>query len=341
MSNRLRRRALRATGLRLADVEGLTIRRQRCGRGFVYRDEAGRRISDSQTLQRIRSLAIPPAYEEVRISPDPQSHLQAVGRDAAGRLQYRYHPGWEEVREAEKVERLSQFCASLPRLRRRVRRDLRKEGLTRERVLAAIVLIIDRTHIRIGCEDYVHSGRTRGAATLLKRNVHCDGEQLSLAFRGKGGREVRCELAHPSLAALARELHALPGKRFFQYCDARGKRHKVTAGDVNAYLREAAGAAVTAKDFRSLTATAAAGQRLARLQPEARERARRRQIASVMNEVAELLSNTPAVVRRSYVHRCVVHAFTAGDLPKQFANCRPANSLSRAETVVAQLVSAT
>ncbi|WP_366552737.1 DNA topoisomerase IB [Aquibaculum sediminis] len=338
MSSPQRRRALRATGLRLAKVEGLTIRRQRCGRGFTYQDEAGQRIDDAETLQRIRSLAIPPAYKEVCISPDPRGHLQAVGRDAAGRLQYRYHPGWEEVREAEKVERLSQFCASLPRLRRRVRRDLRKEGLTRERVLAGIVLIIDRTHIRIGCEDYVHSGRTRGAATLLKRNVHCDGKQLSLTFRGKGGREIRCELAHPSLTALARELHALPGRRFFQYRDAHGKRHKVTAGEVNAYLREAAGAPVTAKDFRSLTATAAAGQRLARLQPEPRERARNRQIATVMHEVAEMLSNTPAVVRRSYVHRCVVQAFTGGTLAGRFAKCRPADSLSRAETLVAQLV---
>lgn len=325
------------TELRLTDPDALTIRRRRCGRGFVYLDEAGRRIADRATLHRIRSLAIPPAYTDVRIAADPDAHIQAVGQDEAGRTQYRYHPGWEEVREERKIERLAELCAALPRLRRRAARDLRRPAPSRRKAIAAVVLLIDKTHIRIGCEDYVHSGRSRGAATLLKRNVGRDGDRrLCLTFRGKGGQLYRCEVAAPALVNAYEQFCRLPGPRLFQYRNGSGKLRPVTAADVNSYLREVSGASVTAKDFRTLAATAAAAERLFKLDPADGRTARQRQIAGIMREIAALLGNTPAVARKSYVHRRLVDAFAAGELERLFKR-RPERYLSPGEAAVAAL----
>jgi len=332
-----RPRRRRLAGLRLVRASELSLGRRRCGSGFVYLAAGGGRIADPAVIARIRALAIPPAYREVRIAAEDDAHLQAVGRDDRGRWQFRYHPLWEAQREARKVERLARLVEALPRLRRRVARDLARPGLPRERVLAAVVQLIDRTHIRIGGEDYVHSGRSRGAATLLKSQLASQGRVLRFAFRGKGGRRIEGSVAAPALARLLPELLALPGPRLFQYLDADGRRRRVNAREVNLYLQEIAGTPVSAKDFRTLAASANAARRLAAQEPGATATARRRQLAEVMREIALLLSNTPAVVRKSYVHGCVVEAFEAGALPRLFAG-RALPCLNGAESAVSRLL---
>ncbi len=327
----------RAAGLRLASPEALSLRRRRRGRGFSYLDGDGQPVTDRQTLERVRGLAIPPAYREVRIAPHPDEHIQAVGRDEAGRLQYLYHPRWEEVREAQKVEHLAALCASLPAIRRRVARVLRRPGPNRDKALAAVVALIDRTHIRIGCSDYVHIGRSRGAATLLKRHVRCDGDLVHLDFRGKRRQPVACALRAPALARALEELRQLPGSRMFQYRDKAGRRHPVDAADVNRWLREVSGVPVTAKDFRTLAATAAAGERLAAMEPDPRVTCRRRQVRQVMIGVADLLGNTPAVARKSYVHSRLVEAFEKGELGGLRSRTRAVRGLDRGEALVAAL----
>lgn len=328
---------IRKAGLRTGTPEDLVVRRRRCGRGFFYLDECSRRITDGETLARFRQLAVPPAYRDVYLASDPGIHIQAVGRDEAGRLQYRYHPDWEAVREAAKADRLATLCAALPRIRRRVSRDLRRRTLEHDRVLAGVVALIDRTHIRIGCEDYVHSGRSRGAATLLRRSASCNGSSIHLTFRGKGGKEIGCEVRAPALVRLVAELQRLPGRRLFRYRDSAGKVYPVTAADTNAYLRRISGASVTAKDFRTLAATAAAAERLGMLEPASSVTGRRRQLAAAFRDIAEMLGNTPSVTRKSYVHRRLVEAFHSGELGALVQEPPRRSGLSRGESVVASL----
>jgi DNA topoisomerase-1 len=321
--------------LRYVPRASLTIRRRRCGRGFAYFDGHGNKIEDPATLRRIRTLAIPPAYRKVRIARQPSAHLQAVGRDDAGRLQYRYHPAWDVVRERKKEDRLEAICSALPSIRRRVARDLRRPGLGRERVLAAVVSLIEKTHIRIGCEDYVHSGRSRGAATLTKQNVRCDGDRVRLRFFGKGRREMRCEVVSAPLARAIAALRRLPGARIFQYRDDDGRLIRVTATDVNRYLQKNTTAAISAKDFRTLAATAAAAALLIEETPASSLSGRRKQVAAVVRKISRMLGNTPAVVRKSYVHANVIDAFFEGKL--QRCGRRKRAGLRYGETIVRNL----
>jgi len=329
--------ATKPAGLRIVAVAELSWTRRRCGRGFAYFDQHGRRISDRDTLDRVRRLAIPPAYAEVLIAARPSHHIQAVGRDEAGRLQYLYHPAWEAVREARKTTRLARLCAVLPRLRRRLSRLLAAPGPSREKTLAAVIALIDRTHIRIGCSDYVHSGRSRGASTLLKRNVRIEGERIFLDFVGKRRTPIQCALRSPSLARALLELRQLPGPRLFQYRTADGALRPVSAAEVNAFLRELAEAEVTAKDFRTLAATAAAGERLAALERGGSPTARKRQVAEVIRAVSSLLANTPAIARKSYVHRALIGAFESGELARLAERVELRRDLSRGEALVASL----
>ncbi len=329
----------RALRLRIVTPAALTISRRRCGRGFVYTDHRGRRVAERDTLQRIRSLAVPPAYEDVRIAASADAHLQAIGRDEAGRTQYRYHPGWDHVREARKVGHLADLAATLPRIRRTVARHLRLPARSRRKALAAVIALIDRTYIRIGCEDYVHSGRSRGAATLLKRNLSREGDKLRVSFRGKGGRACNCEISSPPLVAALEELSRLPGARLFKYQDASGKLRAVTAGEANAYLKEISGVEVRVKDFRTLAATAAAAERFAACPPAASATAMRRQIAEVAREVADMLGNTPTVARKSYIHRRLIDRFEDGTLARLFTG-RRVRHLSHGEAAVARLFAA-
>lgn len=326
-------------GLKLAQADDLAITRRRAGRGFSYLDARGRRIADARVLARIKSLAIPPAYEDVRIAADPKLHLQATGRDEAGRTQYRYHPDWDAVRETRKVERLDRVIEALPKLRARVKRDMASPKLSREKALATAVALIDEAHIRVGSEAYLKSNRAHGASTLLKRHVKARGESVELDFRGKGGRDVALRLRSPRLARAIRRVGALPGRRLFQYRDEAGKVRRITATDVNAYLREATGLPVTAKDLRLLGASATAAEELVEVEPAASETGRRRQLAAVMRAISERLANTPAVVRKSYVHAVVVEGFASGALRKAHAGARGRTGLRRAEKTLARLVS--
>lgn len=327
-----------AAGLKLTSARDLSIRRKRAGKGFTYLDAKGRRLSDETTLARIRSLAIPPAYEDVRIAAQADRHLQAVGRDEAGRTQYRYHPDWDAVRELRKVERLDRVIEALPKLRATVARDLASPKLSRRKALASAVALIDETHIRVGSEAYVRSNQAHGASTLLKRHVTVSGETISLGFRGKGGKDISCSIRSARLARALGRVSSLPGKRLFQYKDDEGRVRRITSVDVNAYLREATGLPVTAKDLRQLGASATAAEQLVALEPATSETGRKRQLATVMRAVSERLANTPAVVRKSYVHSVVVEAFASGALRKAYDGARGRPGMRRAEKTLERLV---
>ena len=328
----------REAGLTIASPDDLVITRRRSGKGFFYIDENGKRIADAAVVARIKSLAIPPAYEGVKIAADPKLHLQATGRDEAGRLQYRYHPDWDAVRETRKVERLDRVIEALPKLRRAVQRDMASPKLGKRKALAAAVALIDETHIRVGCETYVRSNKAHGASTLLKRHVRVRGEGVELAFRGKGGKDVALRMRSPRLARALSRLGSLPGRRLFQYKSEDGGIRRITAVDVNAYLREITGLPVTAKDLRQLGASASAAEELVEVEPAASETGRRRQLAAVMRAISDRLSNTPAVVRKSYVHAVVVEGFASGALRKAYDGARGRPGLRRAEKAVAGLV---
>jgi DNA topoisomerase IB len=302
------------------------IRRVHEGPRFGYRDSNGRPVTDDATLERIRALAIPPAYEHVWICSSPRGHLQATGRDARGRKQYRYHPLWRVVRDTAKFERMAAFGAALPRLRRQLRRDLAGTGLTRERVLAAIVSLLDTTRIRVGNDEYARENGSFGLTTLRNRHVRfVRNGHLRFCFRGKGGLEHEVIVDDKRLAGIVKHCHQLPGQRLFQYLDDTGKRHAVDSAQVNAYLRHAMGADFTAKDFRTWGATLRAADLLAktpRPDPDT-ERAARACIADVVKKVATELRNTPAVCRKSYINPTIFDAWRSGTLHAAVATIRP------------------
>src|SRR5262249_40637074 len=269
----------RAHGLHLVNPDALTISRRRHGRGFAYYDADGVRLRDRDTVARLASLAVPPAYLEVRYAEDPAAHLQAIGTDAAGRLQYRYHPEWEKVRELRKARRLVRLVEVMPRIRRSVAQHLACALPSREAVLAAVIELVARSAIRAGSEDYARLHGTPGAAPLLKSNVTLEGETVVLSFRGKGGKVVRKEFTAGLLVPMLERLRALPGRRLFQYCDEDEEIRVVTARAVNAFLREiGGGVAISLKDFRTLLASAAVLETLARQAPATSARQRRRQV---------------------------------------------------------------
>jgi len=307
----------RAAGLVYVSDASRGIRRVRNGSGFGYHGHDGRRVTDDATLERIRGLAIPPAYEDVWICSNPRGHLQATGRDARGRKQYRYHPQWRTVRDGAKFERMEAFGAALPRLRRCLRRDLAGTGVTRERVLAAIVSLLDSTRIRVGNDEYARTNGSFGLTTLRNRHVRFvrDG-RLRFCFRGKGGLEHEVVVDDRRLASIVRRCHELPGQRLFQYLDDSGERHPVDSGQVNEYLRQAMGADFTAKDFRTWGATLLAVELLAKLpRPDLdTERAAKACIVDVVKQVAMELRNTPAVCRNSYINPAVFDAWRSGKL---------------------------
>ena len=317
--------------------EALTWTRKRSGSGFAYFDETGRRIRDKSIVARLNALAVPPAYADVNYSADPRAHLQAIGRDAAGRLQYRYHPDWEQVREARKAHRLAQFVEALPRIRRRVRRCLAEASCSREFALAAVIELVASSAIRAGSEEYAKQNVTRGAATLLKSNLKMADGKLVLSFRAKGGKRVQREVVSAPLAAAIEVLQALPGRRLFQYRDESGVR-AVRAREVNAHLQEIAGAAITLKDFRTLCASAAVLEELAKVEPAPSVRGRRKQVLEAVRSAADELTNTVAVCRKSYVHQAVVEAFENGVLEDYADALKAARSPAKREQVLADVV---
>lgn len=326
-----------AAGLKLGTVDALTIRRERRGQGFAYRNGRGALIRDAEMIRRIKSLAIPPAYREVRVAPHPRLHLQAVGIDAAGRLQHRYHRDWAKVRERLKRRRLASMVECLPSLRARVARDLRGRSADRQLACAIAVALIDDQLIRVGSESYARRDGGRGAATLLKRDVTVNAQELVLCFRGKGGSIVNCTTTHAGLVRAIRRMLKLPGARLLRFHDEAGRLRNLTSADVNRYLQEAAGSPVTAKDLRMLGASAAAAERLAKVEPARAERKRRKQVAEVIAEVAESLANTPAVARKSYVHEAISISFETGSLARVHARSRGGRGVRKAEKTVARL----
>jgi DNA topoisomerase-1 len=302
----------RDAGLRYVTDSTAGLSRRRRGRGFVYVDQRGRQVRDARTLDRIRALAIPPAWRDVWISPDPRGHVQATGRDARSRKQYRYHPRWTASRDETKYGRMELFGRSLPALRRRVARDLKQPTLSRPRVLATVVTLLERTLIRVGNDEYARANRSFGLTTLEDRHVRVRGTRLRFKFRAKSGVQQVVEVNDARLARSVKHCQDLPGQILFQYLDASGTRQSVGSIDVNAYLRDATGEDFTAKDFRTWAGTVLAACALGKLEAAASDTARKRQVTEVVTAVASRLGNTPAVCRRCYIHPGVVDAYLTG-----------------------------
>ncbi len=297
---------------------------------FGYVGPSGRRIRDARTLARIAKLAIPPAYEEVWICTNPRGHLQATGRDARGRKQYRYHPDWSSARDDQKHSRMRDFGKALTRLRAVVRRDLKRSGMPREKVLALVVKLLDATQVRVGNREYARSNGSFGLTTLRDRHVRFPGRGKALLhFRGKGGAEHDVLVDDQRLAKLVRRCQELPGQALFQYLDENGDRHAIDSGQVNDYLREHMGGEFTAKDFRTWHATLHALTLLDDMPlPERQsEAALRRCMNAVVSEVASGLRNTPAVCRKSYINPAVFVAWQSGKLRRRAAKGKNAARL--------------
>ncbi|WP_418939874.1 DNA topoisomerase IB [Paraburkholderia bryophila] len=302
-------------GLRHADDArpGYTRKREPEKDGFSYFDTAGKRIDDEEEIKRINALAIPPAYEDVWICPDTRGHIQATGRDARGRKQYRYHLRWRETRDADKYERMAEFGRALPKIRARVARDLKLPGMPCDKVMAAIVLLLDTTLIRIGSVEYARDNQSYGLTTLRKKHLKIEAGQLRFRFRGKSGIEHDVTVNNPRIKRIVRRCAELPGHDLFQYLDDDGSRRTVGSADINDYLRRASGADFTAKDYRTWAGSVYALAALRRLICDSAAQARRHLVATV-KDVAALLRNTPAVCRRCYIHPAVIGAFEADEL---------------------------
>ena len=304
-------------GLRRWSDGGPAIVRRRSGRGFTYRAPDGTTVRDRAVLDRIRALAIPPAWTDVRICPDERGHVQATGRDSRGRKQYRYHPRWRMARDAAKFGQLVEFGAALPRIRARVSRDLARPGLPRDKVLALVVSLLDATLVRIGNASYAEQNRSFGLTTLRKGHVRVVGSTIHLRFHGKSGRVHEISHRDRRLARLVRRCRELPGRYLFQYVAEDGDACRVRSDDVNEYLRLAANADVTAKMFRTWAATVLADAALRERAetPGGSTPAPRKAVGEAMRLVADRLGNTPTVAREAYVHPAVIEAFTEATLP--------------------------
>jgi DNA topoisomerase-1 len=308
------RAVARAAGLRYATDTRGGMTRRRSGKGFSYRDTDGVTIRDRETLRRIRALAIPPAWTDVWICPWPNGHLQASGRDARGRKQYRYHAQWQVRRGTDKFDRMLAFAKALPRIRRRCDTDLARRGLPRDKVLAAVVRLLELTLIRVGNDEYARLNRSFGLTTLRDRHARIDGTTVRFRFRGKAGLTHEIGLRDRRLAQLVRRCQELPGQELFQFVDEDGEARDVASDDVNAYLREASGGDFTAKDFRTWAGTVLAYRALRALQPGTGEREAKRNVVEAIKQTADRLGNTPAVARGSYVHPAVLEAYLEGSI---------------------------
>ena len=290
------------------------IRRRRAGRGFTYAYPDGRPVRSATELARIRALAIPPAWTDVWIARRPDAHLQATGRDARGRKQYRYHPEWRTQRDEAKFDRMLEFAVGLPKIRRRVRRDLRARDVTREFVIAVVVRLLETSLVRVGNEEYARDNGSFGLTTLRDRHVRINGRHFDLCFAGKSGRIHTVSVHDPRLTRAVRRCRDVPGQVLFQYVDDEG-RHPIRSNDVNAYLRETTDADVSAKDYRTWVATLLAAAAFATLPTPSTDRGAATAIGEVLGVVSAELGNTPAVCRASYVHPAVLETYRDGTLP--------------------------
>ena len=299
----------KAAALRYISDSRPGIRRERSGSGFRYVAANGERVSDRETLGRIRSLAIPPAWTDVWISPVAHGHIQATGRDARGRKQYRYHPRWRQVRDATKYERLMQFGQSLPRIRAAVDADLARPGFPKEKVLATIVALLEATFIRVGNEEYARSNRSYGLTTMQNRHIEIDGSAIRFRFRGKSGKVHDISVKDRRLARLVQRCRDLPGQDLFQYVDDDGEPQPIDSTDVNEYLQRISEQDFTAKDFRTWAGTLLAAAELDTARSESTEPPGKSALVAAIAAVAGQLGNTPAVCRKCYIHPAVLGAF--------------------------------
>jgi len=326
-----------AAGLRyVSDEDTPGIRRMRQGRGFTYRTPNGRIVRDQQFKKRVRALAIPPAWTSVWISPDPRAHLAATGRDAKGRKQYRYNAKFLETRDRTKFHHLIAFARSLPGIRKAVKRHLRLKGMPREKVLATVIALLEQTLIRVGNRGYVKENGSFGLTTLRNHHVHIQGSELRFLFKGKGGKTWRLSVKNARVAKIMRACQELPGQQLFQYLADDGEPQSVTSSDVNAYLREASGRDVTAKDFRTWAATVEAALAFRALKgPPLKKNVR-----DVIMQVAEKLGNTATICRKCYIHPAIISAYEKGELALTKSSGANKGGLDPAERAVLRLLKA-
>lgn len=309
-----RREAAKAAGLVYVSDETPGISRKRAGKGWTFLRPDGGVIKDYWEKKRIEKIGVPPAYTQVWICPRENGHIQATGRDARGRKQYRYHPKWTEARDETKYEKMVAFGRLLPALRRRVADDMRRKGLPREKVLATIVALLDKTLIRIGNEDYARENKSFGLTTLRNRHLDVEGSTLRFEFKGKSGKSWSLSLRDRRVARIVRSIQDLPGQQLFQYLDADGARQPVDSADVNDYLREATGEDVTAKDFRTWAGTVLAAMALSEFEAVDSAARAKKNVKAAIESVAKKLGNTPTICRKCYVHPRVVSSYLDGQL---------------------------
>jgi len=321
-------------GLNYVSDQSPGIRRAGAGKVFRYFNTHGKIIRDREALQRIKRLAIPPAWRDVWITPDPNGHLQAVGRDARGRKQYLYHARWREVRDSTKYDRMAVFGRVLPRIRRRVQHDLKTDGLNREKVLATIVRLLETTSIRVGNEEYTKQNQSFGLTTLRNRHVAVKGEKVHFYFRGKAGIRHRISVEDRNLARIVRRLRDLPGYELFQYVDDDGNRHSIGSTDVNEYLRTITGEDFTAKDFRTWNGTVLAASALCQFKTFHSARQAKKNIVAAIETVAERLGNTVTICRNCYVHPAILNEYAARTLNLNTTGTKRVKGLSSDEAAV-------
>jgi DNA topoisomerase I len=308
------KKAARAAGLRYTTDDKPGIQRRKNGKGFTYVGVDGKTIRDDDERARIAALAIPPAWTEVWISPDPNGHLLATGRDARGRKQYRYHPHWRETRDETKYGRMILFGESLPAIRARVDEDLKRPGLPREKVLATVVRLLETTFIRIGNQEYARNNKSFGLTTMRDRHVGVEGSKIHFKFLGKSGVKHAIDIKDRQLARIVQKCRDIPGQDLFQYYDEAGQRQSITSTDVNAYLRDISGQDFTAKDFRTWAGTVLALLTLSRCEPCENPTQANKNIVEAIKHVSEQLGNTPSVCRKCYVHPHILDAYLEGTL---------------------------
>jgi DNA topoisomerase-1 len=309
----------REAGLRYVSDENPGITRKKHGKNFQYFDAAGKRITDEETLRRIRSLVIPPAWTDVWICPAANGHLQATGRDARKRKQYRYHPRWRAVRDETKYERMRLFGEALPKIRAQVESDLSLPGLPREKVLATIVRLLETTFIRVGNEEYARENHSFGLTTMHDNHVRIEGSKVHFHFKGKSGKVHSIDVNDRQLARIVKKCRDVPGYELFQYIDDEGNHRSVDASDVNEYLHAIAGEAFTAKDFRTWAGTVLACSLLRQFESCETQTQAKKNVVQAIASVAERLGNTPSVCRKCYVHPQVIESYMSGAMVKAFA----------------------
>jgi DNA topoisomerase-1 len=338
------REATRIAGLRYVSDAMPGIRRRRAGTGFIYIGTDERRISDPELLARIKSLAVPPAWSDVWICPVPHGHIQATGRDARGRKQYRYHPRWRLVRDETKFDRMADFGKALSEVRERVDSELALPGLPREKILATVVCLLDRTFIRVGNSEYARTNHSFGLTTMRGKHVRISGANIQFQFQGKGGKRFSIDLNDARLARIVKRCRDLPGYELFQYLDDLGETQTIDSADVNSYLREVGGSEFSAKDFRTWGGTVLALVELSKSEPSQSAARNRTRILRAIEAVADELGNTPSVCRNCYVHPAIIEAFQEGSLlhaldrRRRLKRTRETRRLRREELAVLKVI---